>query len=224
MSRTGAWQSSCIRHWLIVDRLTSLCANLPFTIHEDDCDVSFPSPIDDRYITSLNVPYPQNALASPFVALVRIARLMSGIHQSLKLDIVTNADLHAHEEQFRSVLSQLPEAYNPYSDAHLDPSSLGPIITLHFARFQLYRRNLSPVCSPGDRGAALSNCATVAQDTAKIVQRALHTLDSDKKWIGRMASNAVCIHLWRCILILCLQKDFQGAMILATAHRAQPQR
>jgi hypothetical protein len=52
------------------------------------------------------------------------------------------------------------------------------------------------------------------------MQRALQALDSDKKWIGRMASNTVCIHFWRCILILCLQKDFQGALIIVTASAA----
>ncbi|KAL1598652.1 hypothetical protein SLS60_007792 [Paraconiothyrium brasiliense] len=201
----------------VQDRLTSLGANLPLTIHEDDCDVLLPSSIDDRYITSLNVPYPHNASDSPFVALIRIAKLFPGLRQSLKSNAVTKTDLQAHEEHFRSVLSQLPEAYRPHSDARLEPSSLMPIIAFHFARFQLYRRNLSPVCSPADRGAALTNCVTVAHDTVKVVQRALHTLDPDKTWIKRIASNTLCLHFWRCILILCLQKDFQGALILAGA-------
>ncbi|KAK7182501.1 transcription factor [Paraphaeosphaeria sporulosa] len=204
----------------VQDRLTSLGVNLPFTIHEDDCDVSLPSPIDDRYITSLNVPYPQNMSASPLVALVRTTRLVSGIRQSLKSEVIANNDLQAHEEQFRSVLSQLPEAYNPHSDARLEPSSLMPIIALHFARFQLYRRNLSPVCAPADRGAALTHCAAVAHDTAKILQRALHTLDPDKNWARRMASNTVCLHFWRCILILCLQKEFQAAQIIIATSAA----
>ncbi|KAF2442855.1 hypothetical protein P171DRAFT_50994 [Karstenula rhodostoma CBS 690.94] len=204
----------------IQDRLTSLGVNLPFTIHEDDSDISLPSPIDDRYITSLNVPYPPNMPASPFVALIRIARFVSGIRQSLKSDIVVDTDLQAHEEQFRSILSQLPEAYNPHSDARLEPSFLVPIIALHFARFQLYRRNLSPACSPADRGAALTRCTTVAHDTAKVLQRALHSLGPDKNWTQRMASNTVCLHFWRCILILCLQKDYQAALIIVTASAA----
>lgn len=166
------------------------------------------------------MPYPQNSPASPFVALIRIARLASGIRKSLKSDIVSNADLHAHEEQFRSLLSQLPEAYNPPSDARLESSFLVPIIALHFARFQLYRRNLSPACPPADRGAALIHCATVAHDTANVLQRALHTLDPDKNWTRRVASKTVCLHFWRCILILCLQRDFQAALIIVTASAA----
>ncbi|KAL5382337.1 hypothetical protein PMIN03_010793 [Paraphaeosphaeria minitans] len=204
----------------VQDRLTSLGVNLPFTIHEDDNDVSLPSPIDDRYITSLNVPYPQNTPASPFLALIGTTRLVSGIRQSLKSDIITSSDLQAHEEQFRSTLSELPEAYNPHSDARLEPSSLMPIFALHFARFQLYRRNLSPACAPADRGAALTHCAAVAHDTAKILQRALRTLDPDKSWARRMASNTVCLHFWRCILILSLQKDFQTAQIIISASAA----
>lgn len=118
------------------------------------------------------------------------------------------------------VLSQLPEAFHPDSRARLELWSLAPIMVLQSMRFQLYRRSLSPVCSPPERGAAVTNCATVAHETAKVIQRAMQTLDAEKHWIRRIASNMMCLHLWRCILMLCLQKDFQAALVLVGASAA----
>ncbi|KAF1976324.1 hypothetical protein BU23DRAFT_456598 [Bimuria novae-zelandiae CBS 107.79] len=204
----------------VQDRITSFVTNLPLIINDADCDDLLPSPIHDRYIGSQAVSHPHNIPEYPFVAIVRIARLFSGIHNTLKSSRIEFPELRAHENQIQSVLSQLPESFRPDSEARLESTALLPIITLHLARFQLYRRNLSPICPPESRVEALNSCVHVARDTAKAIQRTLQTVESDRDCMRRIASNFICIHFWRCILVLCLQKDYQSALTCVRALAA----
>lgn len=152
--------------------------------------------------------------------LIRVTKVFSEVYQTVKSSRVFAHQLRTHEEQFQSILSQLPEPLRPDSDARLEPLGLLPVITLDLARFQLYRRNLSPICSLEDRVDALNNCTNVARDTARALQRTLHAPDADQDCLRRVASTVVCIHLWRCILLLCLQKDFQAALLCVRASAA----
>lgn len=214
------YSSRKTRRLLTSGRLTSFGANLSFAIDERDSEDSLPTPIQDRYIGLQPIPHVQNAQDYPFVMLIRITRIFSGVYQTVKSSRVYAPELRTHEEQFQSILSQLPEPLRPDSDARLEPLGLLPILMLDLARFQLYRRNLSPVCPPEDRIDALNNCTNVARDTARALQRTLQAPDADRDCLRRVASTMVCIHLWRCILILCLQKDFQAALLCVRASAA----
>ena len=201
-------------------RLTSFGANLPFTIHEAECDDSLLLPIHDRCVGSQSASQAHDAQDSPFVLLAQITRLFSGAQHTLKAHRVPSGDLRTHEERLRTLLSRLPETLRQDSNATLEPSALLAVLMVHLVRFQLYRRNLSPVCSSKERGEALKNCVHVARDTARAVQRTLRGPESDRERMRCIASNIVCIHLWRCTLMLCLQKDYQGALVCARASAA----
>lgn len=169
---------------------------------------------------SPNVPPNHSVSEYPFVAVIRIARTLSGIQQTLKSNRVYESELRIHGEQMQTTISQLPELCQPGSDARLDPFALLPTIVLHTARFQLHRRNISPICPPEDRRYALSSCKSIARDTAQAIQRFLQSPESDRERMRRIASHVVCIHLWRCILILCLHKDYQSALTCVRASAA----
>lgn len=202
------------------ERLTSFGANLPFIIHEADCDDMLPLPIHDRHVGSQSAPHAHDAQDYPLVLLAQVTKLFFGVQQTLKSNRVSVGELRTHEEQFRAVLLQLPEPLRQDSGTGLEPSALSAVMMVHLARFQLYRRNLSPVCPLEERTEALNNCANVARDTARAVQRTLRASDSDGECMRRIASNIVCIHLWRCTLMLCLQRDYQSALVCARASAA----
>jgi hypothetical protein len=206
---------------LIMDRITSLDLHRPMLIDEDDCDVALPSPIEDRYIQPQGFSR-SHATSAPFtgsLAVIQISRSHRLLYQALKSSIISSQTLQSFDEMFREKGSLLPEAYRLNSSAALETTALPPVFTLLSAQFHLHRRNLTPVCRAPARAEAMSRCVSIAQDTAKYISRTLHTPtkpDSEKTWQVRatlMASNMVCLHLWRCMLVLCFRGDYDAAFM-----------
>lgn len=202
-------------------RITSLDSNRPMLIHEDDCEIAQPSPIEDRYIQQQGL-YRSSSDAGPFtgsLAIIQITRVHTPLYQALKSSIIHPQALQSFDEQFRAKVMLMPDAYRNGSHAALDTTAIPPLFTLLSAQFHLYRRNLTPACHPPERAEALNRCISVAQDTAKYVSRVLHSpdkLDSDRPWHARVAlvtSNMVCLHLWRCMLVLCFRGDYDAALV-----------
>jgi hypothetical protein len=204
-----------------MDRITSLDLHRPMLIDEDDCDVALPSPIEDRYIQPQGFSR-SHATSAPFtgsLAVIQISRSHRLLYQALKSSIISSQTLQSFDEMFREKGSLLPEAYRLNSSAALETTALPPVFTLLSAQFHLHRRNLTPVCRAPARAEAMSRCVSIAQDTAKYISRTLHTPtkpDSEKTWQVRatlMASNMVCLHLWRCMLVLCFRGDYDAAFM-----------
>ena len=190
-------------------------------INDNDCDISLPSPAEDRYIQPQGF-FRTHTNAAPFtgsLAVIQITRIYAQLYQTLKSSVVSTQTLQGFEVQFRSRAQQLPEAYQTNSTAALETAALPPLFALLNAQFHLYRRNLSPVCHPNQRREALRQCASVAQETAKYISRALHSppkVEMEKSWpvrVAPMASNLTCMHLWRCILMLCFRGDYNAALM-----------
>lgn len=190
-------------------------------INEEDCDISHPSSVEDRYIEAQGFfrARQTQAYLSGFVAVVQVARSFSGLYQSLKSSTITAQDIQSYEQEFQSSLSSLPESYQVAFEAQLQPTALLPILTLQFARFHLYRRNISPVCRPPERAEAIARCTAVAQDTARYISRTLQTPAGKSEWekswqtrVALLASNMICIHVWRCLLMLCFRGDYEAAL------------
>ncbi|KAJ4337246.1 hypothetical protein N0V95_008383 [Ascochyta clinopodiicola] len=203
------------------DRLTSFETNKPMLINDNDCDVSLPSPAEDRYVQPQGF-FRTHANTAPFtgsLAVVQVTRMYAPLYQALKSSTLSPQTVQNFELQFRTRAQQLPEAYQIGSAAALETAALPPLFALLSAQFHLYRRNTSPVCHASERREALRLCASVAQDTAKYVSRALHnppTAEMEKSWPARvapMASSLTCLHLWRCILILCFRADYDAALM-----------
>ncbi|UPX16347.1 uncharacterized protein EKO05_0006755 [Ascochyta rabiei] len=203
------------------DRLTSFETNKPMLINDNDCDISLPSPAEDRYVQPQGF-FRTHANTAPFtgsLAVVQMTQMYAPLYQALKSSTLSPQTLQSFELQFRSRAQQLPEAYQIGSTAALETAALPPLFALLSAQYHLYRRNMSPVCHVGERRDALRMCASAAQDTAKYISRALHNppkAEMDKSWPARVApvaSQMTCMHLWRCILILCLRGDYDAALM-----------
>ncbi|KAF2735617.1 hypothetical protein EJ04DRAFT_189384 [Polyplosphaeria fusca] len=199
------------------DRITSLGANCSMLINEDDCKLPLPSSTDDRYVESPTSPR-RSAAYSPFVCVIHVTRLFSELYQVLKASIIKPHVFQNYDEKFHSSFAVLPEPYHPRSESYLDPSGLSAVLALQFARYQLYRRNMSPVCTSAERSEALHRCASAAQETAKYISRTRKgpnpNAEVERNWrnkVAQIASNMICMHLWRCIMMLCLQGDYYAA-------------
>lgn len=192
----------------------------PMLINEDDCETSLPTPVEDRYVQQR--PFRSHTISAPFVgslAVIHISRLYPQIHQALKSSLIYPLALQSFDEQFRAKAMLLPEVYRMDSNAPLDVVALPPLFTLLSARFHLYRRNLTPLCRSPERAEALSRCISIAQDTAKYISRTLHSptrSDSNKSWQTRVTavtSSMICLHLWRCMLVLSFRGDYDAALM-----------
>jgi hypothetical protein len=197
-------------------------------INENDCEISLPSSVDDRYIQAdgsfHSIPTPLHATG--FVATIHITRLYAPVHQTLKSGIIPSQTLRSYDEDFRSKQLQLPEAYQPGSNALFEANALPALFALLSVRFHLYRRNLAPVSSQAGRVDALNRCVSIAQDTAKYVSRALYSptkQDPEQDWQARVApiaSSTICLHLWRSILVLCFRGEYDAALMCLHLSRA----
>lgn len=214
--RRRIWWALYIR-----DRITSLEAGRPLSIHDEDCEAPLPAAIEDRYIQPHGMFRTHNPSAplTGFLASIHMIRLYQPICRTLKSSIVSPQSLLSLDEQFRSKATQLPESYRIGSTAALEIAALPPLFALLSAQFYVYRRNLSPVCRPAERAEAIERCVLVAQDTAKYISRTLHSppkQESEKRWQTRVTtigSNMVCRHLWRCMLVLCFRGDYDAALM-----------
>ncbi len=120
-------------------RITSLETNRRLLVHEDDCEISLPASVEDRYIQ------PQGLLRSrtegaPFtgwVATIHITRLYSELLYVLKASVIPPQALQSFDEQFQTKLALLPEAYQSNSNLPLETAALPALFTLLSARFHL---------------------------------------------------------------------------------------
>lgn len=210
------------------DRLLSLEIGRPLSIADEDCDVGFPSPVDDRFIQ------PQGIIRTPasyapqtgLAAAIPIVRFVSQLKRTLKTAGIATHTLQTYDDYFHGIMSSFPEQCHTVAETYLDPILLSSVLTLQVARFHLYRHNLSVSCRPAERADALRRCASVAQDTAKYISRSLqippvkaessdYSESPSQTWQARAlcsASNMLCMHLWRCMLILCLRTDYHAAL------------
>jgi hypothetical protein len=196
-------------------RTTSLDSNRPMIIHEDNCEAALPSAVDDRYIQqqSQSRLSPQSTPYTGHIAVIHITRLHAQVSQALKFSVTLPQTLQSLDEQFRAKATLLPEAYRNGSHAALDATAIPPLFALLSAQFHLYRRNITPICRPPERAEALNRCVSVAQDTARYISRILHNPSTDKTRLALVASNTVCLHLWRCMLVLCFRGDYDAALM-----------
>ncbi|KAI8932585.1 hypothetical protein NX059_010089 [Plenodomus lindquistii] len=203
------------------DRTTALDSNKPALIHELDCTIPLPSSLDDHYIQNhTSICPPENSAPSAgFVAIIQITRTYAGLLQTLRSSVVHHKALQSHDEQFRSSMLLLPESHRLGSKVMLEATAIPTVFTVLSARLHLHRRNMTILCHPTERAEALNQCVQVGQDTAKFVSSALHNQsrsEAEKSWYARVqpiASNTVCLHLWRCILVLCLRGDYEAALM-----------
>ena len=210
-------------------RLLSLELGRPSMIDDDDCNLILPSPSDEPSfgpgdVRRSNVPLSGSTASS----ILRVAQCVSGLQQALKAPVIEASTLQTLDETFNNCFSTFPPHLQIQSNEILDPRTLCAVIHLQNARIILHRHNLSPLGPSEVRSAALRNCFVAATDTAGIVSRIMQAtpeppadpISEAERWQAKLiaaGSTVLCTHLWRCILFLCFQSNYQAALICARA-------
>lgn len=150
-------------------------------------------------------------------------RFISQLKKTLKARLIAPATLKTYEDYFTAIMSSFPRPYQLNSDQYLEPHALHVVFMLQMARFHLYRHNLSSSCPPANRVDAINRCLSVAHDTVRYICRSLPSPPSpsanssypDREWrtgLKSTVSNYFCVHLWRCIMFLCLRGHYESAL------------
>ena len=207
------------------DRILALELGKPLVIHDAEYDTEYPEAADDEQITSHGVSSTEQWTA--LLATVHIVRSYEPLIPLLKSPYITRYTLEAREEYLLKCFSLLPKAFQPSASESLDPRIITPLICLQNARLSLQRHNLTPLCPPELRVQAIDKCVMVARDTALIMSRCLNPGASPKRdpsarrrLLATSASALLCMHVWRCLLILLFRADYHPAIVLVQAASA----
>lgn len=194
-------------------------------INDNDCYVEVPMLKDD--LQSEADPS-RNSISlsqsiSPFLSTLRVIREIANLLKTLKAPTILPSTLEFHDLQFNHCMASFPAHHQTQREGHLDPHDITALLHLQNARLLLHRHNLSILCAPETRLAAIDKCLQIAKDTSQILERYLN--DSPKSpnkhpssqhawaWLFKTAVHGfTCTHIWRCTLFLCLRGNFLAAL------------
>ena len=207
------------------NRILALELGKPLLINDADYDTDYPEPADDEQITQNGV-Y-STGQSTALLATVHVVRSFQSLIQLLKSPYVTRYDLEACEEDLHKCFSLFPKTFQPDAPEALDPRAIAPLVCLQNARLSLQRHNLTPLSPPDLRLQAINKCVMVARDTARILSRCLYPDLSQKqasadrsRLLAISASTLLCMHIWRCLLLLLFRADYHPAIALVQAASA----
>ncbi|KAL4809208.1 fungal-specific transcription factor domain-containing protein [Aspergillus unguis] len=206
------------------DRVIALEMGKPVLINDQDCDVDLPCTVDEQFIADAGC-VPESQQATPLLATIHVVRSIGQLTRILRSTAIGTASLQTFERHFSTCLAIFPEQYQPTSDQYMEPRSLTPIIYLQNARLMLHRHNISPFCPPEVRSSALDFCASVSQDTARLLSRCMRPspVTGNKDWRSLLATSGttmLCAHLWRCTLLLLFRQEYEAALVCVQASSA----
>lgn len=206
-------------------RLLGLELGKPLLIHDGDCDTAYPEAAEDDQITEKGIQ--ERTSSTPLLATIHIVRSFQSLTSLLKSRSLPRDALEGREHYFDGCLSLLPQRFHPAAREPLDPRTIAPLIWLQNARLILQRHNLSPASSPACRLQAMEQCVMIARDTARILSRCLeasfpskHALAQRRSALAMSASTLLCMHLWRCLLLLLFRGEYAPALALVQAASA----
>ncbi|KAI9760462.1 MAG: adenine deaminase [Chaenotheca gracillima] len=213
------------------DRLLSLELGRPLLIDDNDCDAGLPCPVDDHYIreTGTAIPPGSSQTGNLMLSTIHVVRLVSPLMNVLKSPVIAPPTLSTFDNHFAACMASFPPHFQIRSSTYIDPFSLAPITYLQNASLILHRHNLSTLCPPDVRSAAIDHCAASARDTANLLSRSMHTphpyspSGSVARWetsLATCASAMLCTHIWRCTLFLCFRGYYSEALTCVQASTA----
>lgn len=208
--------------------LLSLELGRPCMINDEDCHAEVPLLQDDVQLGS-DLSWSPASLSpsiSPFLSTLRVAREIASLLRTLKTPTIPTSTLEYHDMQLSNCMALFPAHHQIQRIERLNIHAATPMVHLQNARLLLHRHNLSIMCPPETRSAAMDQCFLIAKDTAQILSRCLidppeastQHPSSQHTWtwpFKNAASTFVCTHIWRCTLFLCLRGDFPAASTCA---------
>ena len=232
---------------LTQSRMISLELGRPLQIDDDDCDVGWPCPVDDTFITPQGIVAPPGqGLTCGLSALIPVVRMIPQLKKTLKSSTISPGTLDTYDDYLRSLFRSLPDMFRVENNQPIDPAMLCLCSSIQSFRMFLYRHNLNTICTREARREAIERCVSVGQDTARLVARSMlppssptqqlnqnHHQPSERaeyvdtshgsEWQRRLASmspSMTCAHYWRCILFLSLRGQYASALTLVRASAA----
>src|SRR5271154_6810019 len=117
----------------------------PILINDDDCDVEYPSFLEDEIASATTIDNPhQPTLLLASVQLTRLHQPLGKALRSLCLSVDTFRDFDRHLVE---CMHLFPRQLQLYSVEPIDPRVIAPVIHFQNTRLALCRHNLSPSCS-----------------------------------------------------------------------------
>ncbi|RKF65202.1 putative transcriptional regulatory protein PB24D3.01 [Erysiphe neolycopersici] len=215
----GSWSTSQLeirrRVWwgvYIWDRQISLEYGRPSFIKDTDCDVSFPSAVEDHKIYEAGVLLPSNT--SPYnmiLPILDVIRTVSPLIDVLKTPIIDESSLKMFDAHFSACIAAFPPSFMLNSHEPLDPQALVPICYLMNARLVLHRHNLTTFCHLDTRLNAIEQCIRTSLDSAALISRAMAWTKLSQSF-GTAAHAMTCTHIWRCTLFLLYGGQYDAAL------------
>ncbi|SLM41416.1 Zn(2)-C6 fungal-type DNA-binding domain [Lasallia pustulata] len=215
------------------DRLLSLELGRYHLVDDQDCEINFPTSVEDDYDRASGTWFSPNA-SQPSISLspsIQVARITSQLARALKTPVIPPHTLQSFDAELSRCMTVFPPPYQIHSNDYLDPRFLTPTIHLQNARLLLHRHNLSTLCAVDVRAVAIEHCVTVAKDTARLLSRSMqnppgsptHPPTIYEGWeakFAKAASTFLCTHIWRCTLFLCFRQEYNDALLCLRASAA----
>lgn len=203
------------------DRLLSVELGRVLLIEDTDCDISLPCALDDHFIYDSGLLVPPGSQQQPanfLLTTIHVVRLISPLLRSLQSPVVSTPNLGCFDAHFKTCLSAFPVNCHLNHPQPLEPRHLSPIFHLQNCRLVLHRHNLSTLCPPEVRSAAIDACVIAAKDTVNFLSRALQfdrfeSGAGPQNLIASCATTMLCTHIWRCALFLCFRGLFTEASV-----------
>ncbi|KAK9375167.1 fungal-specific transcription factor domain-containing protein [Lipomyces chichibuensis] len=185
------------------DRIFASELGRPYLIAEDDCDVSFPTPLDECITgvgnvlattlpaemgsgdqptpppaLSLSLSNPQSSVGCYFIPIIHILRIAGPLRQTLKSVVIARTALSTFDEYFSQFWNAFPFlspeiGVASASEEHLETMSLVPVTVMQNLRLILHRHNMSPYAPPELRTYALDRCALISLETVAFLHRTM---------------------------------------------------
>lgn len=202
-------------------------------IDDQECEIGFPSTIEDKYVGASGTWPPPNAPQStiPLSPSIQVARITAQLTRTFKIPVIPPHTLQSFDAELSHCMTAFPPPYQIHSNDYLDPHFLTPIVYLQNARLVLHRHNLSTLCAAEIRALAVEHCVTVAKDTVQLLSRSMqnppgsptHPPTTYEGWeakFAKAASTFLCTHIWRCALFLCFRRRYNDALLCIRASAA----
>ena len=192
---------------------------------------------DSDHVTEPLMDFDGKPSTSRLEMIVQVVQTASHLRRAFKSPMITTATAQVVDADLNRCMSRLPPQQQLTASDKLAPAETHAIMYLQDIRLLLHRHNLNPSCPADVRQSGISECLSVAKNTARTLSRIVVTypemdghpsngINQDsptKDWEEDMrlcSSTFTCLHVWRCMLFLTACGDFEGALFCAMASKA----
>ncbi|KAL8940882.1 MAG: hypothetical protein Q9211_002072 [Gyalolechia sp. 1 TL-2023] len=215
----------------VCDRLVSLEHGRSAMINDDDGEIDLPNSTSAGERPREHARRPTTSAESGLVVTVQIIRVISKLLKTLKEPSISSSSLQAFDVLFEDCMDLFPAHHQFNAFGTMDPHEIPPLIYLQNARLMLHRHNLGVKNKASARLHAMNECTGIAKQSTRLLGRCMSDTAGaaipgqvgHERWRSSLVSAAnafLCTHIWRCSLFLCLQQEYEDALVCVRASAA----